>query len=269
MPRPPSPATLAPAEPAHPLPLIPTAQRTARPGWTGPLVLVILRSAMLLICQALMVLVLAAAHRPHTWRDAGGWWNVYGTVVDLACLLALRHFARQEGLGLRDLLGPIRMRRAADLLLGLGYFLIIFPFFLGGSYVARLLLYKSSEPNPMVMLTHLHPLPLWAAVYSLSLWWLIWSPTEELTYQAYALPRLQALTGRTWLAFVIVGFFWAAQHCALPLVLDWRFALYRFLSFLPGVLALMFFFWRKRRLAPLIVAHWPMDIAATIASALY
>ncbi len=121
----------------------------------------------------------------------------------------------------------------------------------------------------MLLLMHVHPLPIWATVYALTVWWLIWSPTEEITYQAYVLPRLQVLTGHTWIAFVIVGFFWSAQHCALPLILDWRFVLYRFLSFVPGVLALMFFYWRKRRLAPLIVAHWPMDIAAAVASTLF
>jgi membrane protease YdiL (CAAX protease family) len=106
-------------------------------------------------------------------------------------------------------------------------------------------------------------------VYSLTLWWMIWSPTEEATYQAYVLPRLQALTGRTWIAFLIVGVCWTAQHCALPFVPDWRFLLFRFLAFLPGVLVLMLIYLRTRRLTPLIVAHWPMDIVAAIMTAAY
>jgi hypothetical protein len=40
-------------------------------------------------------------------------------------------------------------------------------------------------------------------------------------------------------AFLLVGFWWAAQHSFLRLVFDWRFMLWRFLAFLPGVLALM------------------------------
>jgi hypothetical protein len=38
---------------------------------------------------------------------------------------------------------------------------------------------------------------------------MIWSPTEEMTYQAYALPRIQALSRRAWVAVVVVGFWWA------------------------------------------------------------
>jgi hypothetical protein len=92
---------------------------------------------------------------------------------------------------------------------------------------------------------------------------MIWSPTEEATYQAYAMPRLQALTGRTWLAYCIVGFLWAAQHCALPFVPDWKYLAFRFLAFQPGCLAMMAFYLHTRRLAPLIVAHWPTDITAS------
>jgi hypothetical protein len=237
--------------------------------WAGPLLLVVARSVLLLVSQGLVALILFATHRPTPWRTAGDWWGVYGTLVDIGCLIGLKYFTRREGIRLRDLLGPVRMRRGHDLFLGLGYFFLIFPFFLGGSYLARLLLYRSSQQNPNAFLLHSHPLPIWAIVYSVTLWWMIWSPTEETTYQAYVLPRLRALTGRTWVAFLIVGFWWTAQHCALPFIPDWRFIVFRFLAFLPGVLALMFVYWRTRRLAPLIVAHWPMDITAAIMTAIY
>jgi len=83
------------------------------------------------------------------------------------------------------------------------------------------------------------------------------------------LPRLQALTGRTWMAVGITGFWWAAQHCALPFFFDWRYLVFRFLAFLPGVLVAMLLYLRTRRLAPLIIAHWPMDIVAAIMTAIY
>jgi hypothetical protein len=236
--------------------------------WIGPLLLVSARSILLMASQGLLALIFLALHRPAPWRAAGDWWTVYGTLVDVGCLLGLRYFTRREGIRLRDLLGPIRMRRGHDLWLGLGYYVLIFPFFLGGGYVAQKLLYSSGD-SPYKYLVHSHPLPVWAIVYSLTLWWMIWSPTEETTYQAYVLPRLQALTGRAWIAFLIVGVCWAAQHCALPFVPDWRYILFRFLMFLPGVLMLMLIYLRTRRLAPLIVAHWPMDIAAAIMTATY
>jgi membrane protease YdiL (CAAX protease family) len=95
-------------------------------------------------------------------------------------------------------------------------------------------------------------------------WWVISSTSEEITFQGYALPRLEALTGRTWIAALVVGLLWAAQHSVLPFVADWRYLFFRLLAFIPGVLVLMLIYLRTRRLAPLIVAHWSMDILGAI-----
>jgi membrane protease YdiL (CAAX protease family) len=134
---------------------------------------------------------------------------------------------------------------------------------LGGLLAARLV-YGVSQPDVFPGILGGRVLPLWAVIYSFSLWWMIWSPTEEMTYAGYSLPRAQALSGRTWVAVVLVGFWWAIQHSFLPFIPEWRNVVWRFLAFLPGVVVLLFIYLRTRRLAPLIVAHWSMDIIATV-----
>jgi hypothetical protein len=84
-----------------------------RISWTGPLLLVAARSVLLIVSQALTALILLALHRPSPWRAAGDWWTVYGTLVDIGCLLGMRCYTRREGLRMRDLIGPIRLRRGA------------------------------------------------------------------------------------------------------------------------------------------------------------
>src|SRR5882762_10325093 len=101
---------------------------------------------------------------------------------------------------------------------------------------------------------------MWAVVYSLSMWWVIWSPMEEMTYQGYALPRIEALSRRRWMAVLVVAFWWTLQHSFFPLILDRHYMAWRFLAFLPGVMVLILVYLLIRRLPPLIVAHWPMDI---------
>jgi hypothetical protein len=235
-----------------------------RVPWAGPLLLVIERPLLIVGAQAVTALVLFLLHRAAPWHEAGHWWTVYGTLVDIGCLAGMLYFTRREGIRLRDLTGPIRLRWGRDVFLGLGYFLLIFPLFLLGGTLAHKWLYAPGVPDPGAYLVQSHFMPTWAIVYSLSIWWMIWSPTEEATYQAYVLPRLRALTGRVWIAFVIVGFLWAFQHALLPFIPDARYILFRTLAFTPGVLAFMAIYWRTRRLAPLIVAHWPMDIAGAL-----
>jgi uncharacterized protein len=235
-----------------------------RISWTGPLLLVTARSILLIASQALVALCLYLGHWQSPWREAGHYWNVYGTLVDIGCLIGLVYFTRREGIGLRDLFRPIRLRHGRDVLVGLGYFLLVFPLFVIGGILAHKLIYGAATTDAGSYLGQPHYIPTWALIYSLSLWWLIWSPTEEATYQAYVLPRLQALSGRTWVAFLVVGFLWTGQHTALSFIPDLRFIAFRFLAFLPGVLAMMVIYWRTRRLAPLIMAHWPMDIIGSL-----
>jgi len=232
--------------------------------WMAPLIVTVARPILMIASQGLVALILAGQHRPDAWREAGHWWTVYGTLVDIGCLAGLFVFTRREGIRLRDLLGPIRLRNGKDIFLGLAYFLVVFPLFLIGGIVFHKLLYGATTEDAGAYLLQPHAMPVWAVVYSLSLWWIIWSPTEEATYQAFALPRMRALTGRTWLAFVVVGLVWAFQHSLLPCLMDWRFILFRTLAFAPGAFAMMAIYWRTRRLAPLIVAHWPMDIAGAL-----
>jgi membrane protease YdiL (CAAX protease family) len=151
-----------------------------------------------------------------------------------------------------------------DIFLGLGILALSFPLLLLGGRLAIALLYGSASKLPMEFILQRHSLPTWATAYTLTAWWIIQSATEEMTYQGYALPRLQALTGRSWIAIAVTGFWWAGQHCMVPFVADWRYLAYRFLMALPLVLFWMPVYLRMRRLSPFILAHWPMDLGVAI-----
>lgn len=107
--------------------------------------------------------------------------------------------------------------------------------------------------------TFIRTLPLLAVLYSRILWWPLWSFTEELTYDGYSLPRLVALTKSRWLSIAIVSFFFSIQHSFLSFA-SFQYGLYMFLLFIPLTVALGFIYLRVRRLTPLIVAHWLMDL---------
>ena len=202
---------------------------------------------------------------PSPWRAQAPWWSVYATVVDLACLLLLRRQARSEGIRLIDLFGVDRARLGREALWGLAYLLVSFPVVQGGTLLASWVAYGTFQVDfarlaPGLLVAR--RLPTWAVAYSLSVFWLLWSPTEEVAYQAYCAARLRALTGRTWATLALVGFWWALQHSVLPLVLDWQLCVFRFLQFLPLVMLMQFMYLRTRRLPRMIVMHWPMDLLA-------
>jgi hypothetical protein len=232
--------------------------------WTGPLLLVVARPVLFVLLQGALATVFALLHRPSAWKSAGAWWSVYGTLVDMCCLGLMARFTRKEQISVHDLIGKVRLLWGRDIFAGIGLFFLTFPVFMGGSFVSSLLIYGSWNPQRNLYLLGVRTLPLWGVAYSLAAWWLISAATEEITYQGYVLPRIEALSGHSCVAAVVVIFCWTLQHCALPLVTDLKYLAFRFVAFLPGVTLLTMIYMRIRRLPPMIVAHWPMDLGGVI-----
>ncbi|MFZ1138953.1 MAG: CPBP family glutamic-type intramembrane protease [Candidatus Sulfotelmatobacter sp.] len=235
---------------------------TGRLTWSGPLLLITGRSVLMIAAQAFVVCLSWVRFHVWSWNGAAKWWTVYGTLVDAGCLALMAAYTRKEGIRLRDLIGRVRLRWGRDFFVGVGCLLLVLPFFALGFPAARWLIYGSTHPPTFAGMLSARVLPLWGVAYSLSAWWLVWSPTEEMTYNGYALPRIEVLSGGRWKAVAIVGFWWALQHSFLPFILDWQYVAGRFFAFLPGVVAFLLIYLRLRRLPPLILAHWAMDISA-------
>src|SRR5271157_2729366 len=230
--------------------------------WSGPLLLVVGRSVLIIAAQAVTAGWLWLRFGSWSWNAAAKWWTVYGTLVDAGCLALMAAYTRKEGIRLRDLIGRVRLRWGRDLFLGALILLLVFPFFILAAPVVTRLLYGTTPIPAFAGLAAGRVLPLWGVIYSFSVWWLIWSPTEEMTYNAYALPRLEVLFRSRWKAIAVVGFWWALQHPFLPFILDWKYVAWRFLMFLPSMVVMTLLYLKVRRLPPFILAHWSMDILA-------
>jgi len=234
-----------------------------RLSWTRPLVVLPSRILFMLLAQGLVAIAFFR-YSARPWFAAAPWWTVYGTLIDIGCLILLWKYTRHENITFRDLLGPVHLRYGRDIFLGIAVFLAVFPFFAVGGLLACKLVYGVYQVNAFPGILGGRVLPLWAALYSRSIWWMIWSPTEEMFYAGYLLPRTQALSKRTWVAVALVGVVWAIQHSFLPFLPEWRNFVWRFLAFVPGIIVMSLIYLRMRRLGPLILAHWAMDIIATI-----
>lgn len=237
-----------------------TQQRVAvgQITWTGPLIMLVARSVLALICQALVAAVFFRGSAG-AWEKAGQWWRVYGTMVDVGCIILLAWLTRREGIQLFDLGNYSRERWLRDALIGLGLFVPIFvlTMFLPGPIVG-FVIYGGPAP------TSASGLPTLGLLYALIVWPIIWAFAEDNVYFSYTLPRLETLTGRTWLAVVVLSFFAALQHSFLPFKLEWQHFVYRFVSSVPVIVVLCLLYLRQRRLLPIHVIHWAGNVVGII-----
>jgi len=229
----------------------------------GPLLMLIARPLLLLATQGLALLLFMQLKVPNASVAIRNWSSVFGTLVDLGCLGLLIWLTRREGIRLLDLIGFIKNKLKTDIPIGLGIFLIVFPVtIMGGGMVAMLITYGTISPVfPVGTLSR--TLPLLAVLYSRILWWPIWSATEEMTYNGYALPRMYAMTKSRWMSVMIVCFFFSIQHCFLSMA-GFQYGFYIFLTFIPLTLAMELIYLRVRRLTPLIIGHWMMDFFSVL-----
>jgi hypothetical protein len=212
------------------------------------------RSGFAIVAQAFVAIVLLALGSASPWRDAGPWLPVYGTLVDAGCLGLLWWLARREGIALLDLTGFDRSRFGRDLLFGLGLIPPSLLLILAGNYGSSLVVYGNLDAPDVF-----GPLPLWAALYSVLVFPLIWGVTEQTTYNGYLAPRFQVLFGSSTAAVAIVAFSWSFQHAVMPLTFDPHFMLYRALAPLPFSTFQLLLYLRVRRIVPFATAHWLMD----------
>jgi len=224
-----------------------------------PLIILFARLIFAIIAQALVAAGFKLSGHANPWQAAAPWWIVYGTLIDIGCLVLLARLTRREGIRLSDLISFQRRPVGRSVLTGLGYIVLYIFLAFAGGMIFGILIYGAT-PAPAVM----HPLPLWGSLFGLIIWPLIWGFAEEMTYQGYALPRLEAIVGKPWLAVLLVGFGWALQHSAMPLMADWRWAVYRFASSLLIGMVLPIIYLRTRRLAPFIFAHWIANLVAVL-----
>ena len=83
------------------------------------------------------------------------------------------------------------------------------------------------------------------------------------------MPRLEALTGRTSVAVLIVAVMWSAQHLVIPFIADPTYLLARVLSAFVVVsgMTLVYLLVRRRLLAAIAV-HWLADAGTAVVAAL-
>ena len=224
-----------------------------------PVILVFSRFVFATVLQFLVAGGLMLSGHTNPLQFAGRWFTVYGTLIDIGCLLLITKQLRKEGKRIRELVNLHGQRWYKSMLIGLGYTLVLFPVTVAGTMISSFLAYGKLEPQQIM-----GGIPLWGALFSTFIYPVLWTFTEQLTYQGYALPRLEKAFGSKWAAIALVSFGWMLQHAALPLELDFHYAAMRMLSFFPLTVIMPLLYLRTRRLLPFITAHWIMDTTAAV-----
>ncbi len=228
-----------------------------------PMILIFSRLILALVFQLAVTGIYAYRGNAYPLETAGRWFTVYGTLIDAGCLYLISRQIRKDNRTLFDLVNARGIPWQKTVATAVGYILIFFPLSMVGMSVSSFLFLGSWIPQEIM-----GGIPLWGAIYSVTIWPIVWAFAEQITYQGFALPRLLDHFEQRWKAIAWVSFGWAIQHAALPLQLDVGYMAMRTASFLPVAIGMTCLFSRSKRLLPFIIAHWVMDLTAALSGTL-
>lgn len=232
-------------------------------SWWPVLLFVPARFVFAFIAQGVTAAVFYAQGSPDPWHDAASWWVVYSTLTDILTLLALGLLVKYEGIRLIDLFGLNNKPALRQLKYVPLFLLLMLPFTVLASGITHA--FYGSPNSPMIEIVDV---PVWAAAYSLLIWPVVWVVAEQLAYLGYLLPRLEAKTGKTWLAGVIVAVMWGVQHFAIPFIADDTYLASRVLSSLAATSGFtLAYIVMRRRLVAALGAHWLADASTAFLAA--
>jgi hypothetical protein len=222
-----------------------------------------LRPALALVAQVLVAgaFLLGGAQDP--WRLAADWWLAWFGVVSIVNLGVLRLLLHREGRRLRDLYRFERVDRRTDLGWAAAALVISGPVAMLPNLLLGGALWGEAATTGAEL--SFRALPVLAAVLLVITFPLIHAMAELPTYFGYVMPRLAAITGWRWRAMLVAALVLSTQHVFLPLLLDWRFVVWRALMFLPFAAWIGFVVMRRPTALPyLVVGHALIDLSLPI-----
>ena len=230
------------------------------PRW--PWLMLIARLCLFATIQALFALGFAWAGSSTAWENAAGWWPFVVTLVNFICVALLIPLFKNEGIRYWDIYKFDKQHLKSDLRSLLIVCLIIAPV----GFLPNILLGKALFGDPQIALDLLvRPLPLWAAVAGALLFPLTQGIAELATYFAYVMPRFEKQGLPAWAAVSIPALFLGIQHCAVPLLFNPPFFIWRLLMFIPFAFLIgIVLHWRSRLLPYLAIVHVLMDLSVGV-----
>lgn len=235
-----------PSDSTAPAPVAPNAPAAAAAAPAVPM----LRIAGILALRPVLILALGAALLALNLSLV--YSNALVVVVDVIALAAVGLALRAEGSRLRDLFGPWRWM---DLLWGALMLVIVVIGFLASNFAANLIVYGGAPP----VATGAAPsIPLWVGLVGFLIAPLTIALAEEAVYRGYAQPRLQRTVGRIG-SLVIVAIIFGIQHIGFALTSGPDVAAKVLTTVFAGLILGGLWLWMKR-LMPLVLAHWGLDL---------
>lgn len=215
--------------------------------------------ALLLPLRCVMfiaIFAVGAAAAGKSLRETSSWWSLVASCVNVVTIIVLFAAAKSAKMSYSEMIGLRRGARSVKKTIGLIFVFILVG--MGGMYLSGLVCYGKMMPHVTVDIAA--PIPLALAVINLIVLPATVGFAEDGLYLGLGVNSIK----NKYAAVIVPAFFYALQHCFIPMIPDARYMAYRFFSFLPLTVLFCIYYRKKKDPVPIIAAHAILDLATGV-----
>ena len=189
------------------------------------------------------------------FEDITNWWSIVASVVNIATILLLVFIAKKQNKTFLGFLNYEKGKTTVKQSVLISILIIVVG--MAGMYLAGYLCYGVIPYAAPMMVA---PIPLWLAIINILILPVTTALAEEGLYLGCGVNNIK----NKYLAIFLPAFFFALQHSFIPVLMDFTYIVYRFLSFLPLTIILCWYYYKKRNPLPIMIGHALIDVATVM-----
>ena len=203
----------------------------------------------------ILIFVIGSIITKKELNDITNWWSIVATIVNVITILILLFVCKKMGSSYKEWINYEKGKTNIKQVIVMCIITLVFAS--TGMYLAGYICYGVIPYLAPMMAA---PIPLVLAIINFILLPLTVSFAEDGLYLGCGVNSFK----NKYLAILVPAFFYAIQHCFIPVLFDFKFIVYRFLSFLPLTIIFCYYYKKKKNPVPIMIGHAIVEIASVI-----
>ena len=203
----------------------------------------------------ILIFVIGSIITKNSLESISNWWSIVATVVNIVTILLLVFITKKIGSSYKELInyekGKTRVKQT--IIISISVLLVGTM----GMYLAGFICYHKFPYAAPMMIT---PIPVVLAIINFIILPLTVSFAEDGLYLGCGVNQIK----NKYLSIFIPAFFYALQHSFIPTLFDFKFIIYRFLSFLPLTIILCWYYHKHKNPVPIMIGHAFIEVASVV-----
>ena len=202
-----------------------------------------------------LIFIVGAAITGRELAAISNWWSIVATVVNFITILVIILAAKKLKTSYAKIISYEKGKTRKRQVVAISAIVLLVGTL--GMYLAGWLCYgKLPYASPMMIA----PIPAALAIINFVALPVTVAFAEDALYLGCGVNQIKNKAA----AILVPAFFYALQHSFIPTLLDVKYIIYRFLSFLPLTIVLCWHYQKHRNPVPIMVGHALIEVASVV-----